>query len=47
MWSAAVRMQRQRRPRVAPLLPEEVTQRQASMLRVEARKMRTDVTGVG
>jgi hypothetical protein len=35
------------RPRVAPLLPEEVMQQQPSMLREEAHTMRMDITGAG
>ena len=46
-WSAAVRKQRRRRPRVAPRLPEEAKQRQPSILGEEARSTRTDVTGAG
>ena len=46
-WPAAVRKQRQRRPRVTPRLPEEAKQRQPSILGEEARSTRTDVMGAG
>ena len=46
-WSAAVRKQRRRRPRVAPLLLDEVMQWQPSLLGEGARSMRTDSTGAG
>ena len=42
-WSAAVKKQRRRRPRVEPLLLEETTQRQPSMLGEDARVLRTPV----
>jgi hypothetical protein len=38
-------MQQRRRPRVAPLLPDEAAQRQPSIHGEEARSTRTNVTG--
>jgi hypothetical protein len=47
MWSVVVRMQQRRRPWVALLLPEEVMQRQPSILGEVACSTRMDVTVTG
>ena len=46
-WSTAVKKQRRRRRQGTPLLPEEATQRQPSVLGEGARSTRTDVTRAG